>query len=334
MTAQPHFMNPLARIGIVGGGQLGRMLVQAATRLGCTCTILDPEPDCPAGQIAAQQLVGSCHDPEQLHQLASLSDVVTYEREDIDSMTLAALEQQGHAIHPSPQVLATIQDKLYQKQFLQAHGIPTARFVPLEQPNLADCQAFGYPQVQKARRGGYDGHGVRVMHTAADYAEHLPVPSLLEACVPIQKELAVLVARGMDGASVTYPVVEMVFHGEHNILDQLVAPARIPGKLAIKARELAQHTIQQLQGVGLFGVELFWDDQDRLLVNEIAPRTHNSGHHTLEANVTDQYEQQLRAILGLPLGNTETLSPAAMVNLFGAAGYSGAPSSGYVVRFR
>ncbi len=316
---------PLARIGIVGGGQLGRMLVQAAARFGCPCTILDPDPDCPAGQLAADQLVGSCHDADQLRQLAAVCDVITYEREDIDSTTLSELAAQGHAIYPEPQLLAIIRDKLTQKQYLQQHTIPTAPFVALDQPTQQACDDFGYPLVQKARCGGYDGRGVRIMRSAADFVHRLPVPSLLERYVPIQRELAVMVARGQDGNSVAYPPVEMHFHPEHNILDLLLAPADIPADTAAAAQALAVRVVDTLQGVGIFGIELFLDAQDQLLVNEIAPRTHNSGHHTLDAHVTDQFEQQLRVVLGLPPGSTEALSPAAMINLLGAADYHGTP---------
>lgn len=316
---------PLAHIGIVGGGQLGRMLVQAAARLGCPCTILDPDPDCPAGQLAAEQLVGSCHDADQLRQLAAACDVITYEREDIDSTALSELAAQGHAIYPEPRVLAIIQDKLTQKQYLQQRAIPTAPFVALDQPTRQACDEFGYPLVQKARCGGYDGRGVQVMRSAADFVHHLPMPSLLERHVPIQHELAVMVARGQDGRSVAYPPVEMHFHPEYNILDLLLAPANISTDQAAAAQALAVRVVDTLQGIGIFGIELFLDAQDQLLVNEIAPRTHNSGHHTLDAHVTDQFEQQLRAILGLPLGSTAALSPAAMINLLGAADYRGTP---------
>ncbi len=316
---------PLAHIGIIGGGQLGRMLVQAAARLGCSCTILDPDPDCPAGRLAANQLVGSCHDAHQLSQLADCCDVITYEREDINSETLSKLAAQGHTIYPEPQILAIIQDKLTQKEYLRQHDIPTAPFVALDQPTPQACADFGYPLVQKARRGGYDGRGVQIMRSAIDFAHHLPVPSLLEACVPIQKELAVMVVRGQDGNSITYPPVEMHFHPEHNLLDLLLSPADVSPDIAAAAQALALRVVNTLQGVGIFGIELFLDTQNRLLVNEIAPRTHNSGHHTLDAHITDQFEQQLRAILGLPLGSTDALSPAAMINLLGESNYRGTP---------
>jgi 5-(carboxyamino)imidazole ribonucleotide synthase len=315
-----------AHIGIIGGGQLGRMLVQAAARFGCSCTILDPDPDCPAGQIAANQLVGSCHDDTQLRRLAAACDLITYEREDINSETLGQLAAAGHTIYPEPHILAIIQDKLSQKQYLQQHNIPTAPFIALDRPNQQACDDFGYPLVQKARRGGYDGRGVQIMRSAADFVRHLPVPSLLEACVPIQKELAVMVTRGQDGHSIAYPPVEMHFHPEHNLLDLLLAPADIPTDIATAARDLALQVVNTLQGIGIFGIELFLDTQGQLLVNEIAPRTHNSGHHTLDANITDQFEQQLRAILGLPLGSTDALSPAAMINLLGASNSRGTPT--------
>jgi 5-(carboxyamino)imidazole ribonucleotide synthase len=179
--------------------------------------------------------------------------------------------------------------------------------------------------VQKARRGGYDGRGVAVMRDAEAFAGHLPVPSLIERFVEAEKELAVLVVRGLDGDCRCYPAVEMVFRPGENVLDMLLAPAEIDPEVAAQAQTLAQRAVQALQGVGVFGVELFLTRDGQLLVNEVAPRTHNSGHHTIEACVTDQFEQHLRAVLGLPLGSTEQLSPAAMINLLGAPGYRGRP---------
>ncbi len=316
---------PIARIGIIGGGQLGRMMAKAAKRLGCTCVILDPTPGSPAGQVAGHQIIGHYHDPATLRELAESCDVTTFDIEDIDTETLIQLEREGHQIHPSPQVLALIQDKLTQKQALADAGIPTAPFIPMPEPCPAAFADFGYPLVQKARRGGYDGRGVVILKSAADYPQHLPVPSLLERFIPASKELAVVVARGRDGDCRCYPVVEMCFRSGANILDLLLAPADIPAATEQAAEALAIRTLDILGGVGIFGVEMFLTEAGELLVNEVAPRTHNSGHHTIEANVTDQFEQHLRAVVGLPLGSTAQLSPAAMINLLGAPGHHGRP---------
>ena len=316
---------PIARIGLIGGGQLGRMLVKAAKRLGCTSVVLDPVEHSPAGQIATRQIVGGYHDADKIRELAADCDLLTFELENIDADTLAELEAEGKPVHPSAQVLKTIQDKLVQKRFLAEHDIPTSPFEAADSPDPERFAAFGYPLVQKARRGGYDGRGVVVMRSPEDFADHLPVPSLIERFVEAEKEIAVLVARNTKGEVATYPPVEMCFRPGANILDLLLAPADIDADTEERARAIAVQTVEALDGVGIFGVELFVTTEGQVLVNEIAPRTHNSGHHTIEANVTDQFEQHLRAILGLPLGSTDTLSPAAMLNLLGAPGESGRP---------
>ncbi len=313
----------IQRIGLIGGGQLGRMTVQAAARLGLDCVVLDPTPGSPAGQLAARQIEADCHNVDKIRELASQCDIITYELEDIHVDVLDELEQQGHRIAPSAQVLRTIQDKLRQKRFFQTHGIPSAEFMPIDAVALSSFAAFGFPLVQKTCRGGYDGRGVCIMHSPDDFAHHLSAPSFVERFIPASQEIAVLVARNQRGECATYPPVEMGFKPGHNILDILLAPANISDQLAESAVQIAEKTVDALQGVGLFGVEMFIDPDNRILVNEVAPRTHNSGHHTIEANITDQFEQHLRAIIGLPLGSTKTLSPAAMLNLLGAPDQSG-----------
>lgn len=316
---------PVAHVGIIGGGQLGRMLVAAAKRIGCVCTVLDPYPNSPAGQLSGQQIVGTYHDPAALRELVTACDVTTFDIEDIDTDVLAALSREGHRIYPCPGLLADIQDKLRQKQVLADADIPSAGFAPADAPSAEAFAAFGYPLVQKARRGGYDGRGVQVMRAAADFAKHLPMPSLVERFVPARYELAVMVARGQDGTTVSYPVVEMCMRPDENVLDLLIAPARIDAATAAAARRLAVDTVEALMGVGIFGVEMFLTASGELLVNEVAPRTHNSGHYTIEACTTDQFEQHLRAIAGLPLGATDLLCPAAMLNLLGEPGFKGRP---------
>lgn len=319
------FPFPVARIGLIGGGQLGRMMVKAAKRLGCTCVVLDPVPGSPAAQVAGHQIVGDYSDPGRLRELAEACDLITFELEDVETETLLTLQQEGHQIRPEPGLLATIQDKYRQKCFLADAGIPTSPFADMPVADEGAFAAFGYPLVQKARRGGYDGRGVAVLRDPSAFADHLPVAGFVERFVEADKELAVIVARNVDGDCRTYPVVEMRFHASGNVLDFLVAPAQIPADVARQAEALAVQTVVAMHGVGVFGVELFLTRRGELLVNEVAPRTHNSGHHTIEACVTDQFEQHLRAVLGLPLGETRQLSPAAMVNLLGEPGYVGRP---------
>jgi len=314
---------PLARIGIIGGGQLGRMMVRKATQLGFAAIVLDPTPNSPAGQVAGHQIVGDFFDPAKLRELAELCDVTTFDIETIDSEALEKLLDEGFSILPSPHLLAVIQNKLTQKQLLEDRSIATGKFIELEEPSPEALADFGYPLVQKAQRGGYDGRGVEIFQDDSKPDRILPVPSLLEEYIDCEKELAVMVARGLDGETRVYPVVEMVFDVEANILDQLIAPARIDKGQAKSAQELAVKTVEAIEGVGVFGIELFLARDGRMLVNEIAPRTHNSGHYTIEACVTDQFEQQIRAITGLPLGSTEQLKPAVMINLLGENGYSG-----------
>ncbi len=293
------------------------MMVPPAKRLGFDVVVLDPTPRSPAGQLADDQVVGGFDDPAALARLAARADVLTYDLEHVHLDALRALSDAGHRLHPHPDVLAIIQDKGRQRAFFAEQGLPGPRFVALDAPPTADdLAAFGGPVMQKARWGGYDGRGVRRLADAA--ATPMPVPSLLEAWVPIERELGVMVARGEDGAEAVWPPVEMAFDPETHMLDALVAPARIAPALRRRAEVLAAEAVDALGGVGVFGVELFLTPDGELLVNEVAPRPHNSGHYTMEAAVTDQFEQHVRAVTGLPLGSTRLLSPAATVNLVGA----------------
>ncbi len=320
-----ELLYPIARIGIIGGGQLGRMLVRKAHQLGCSVTILDPTPGSPAGQMADRQLVGNYFDEALIRELVETSEVTTFDLENIDAAILSRLAAEGNRILPDPHLLAIIQDKVLQKEKLRQFGLPTSPFLAVDVPDRETFSAFGYPLVQKARRGGYDGRGVAVLRSESDWEKHLPVPGLIEQYIPFVKELAVLVARSTSGETSVYPVTEMVFIGEANVMDMLVAPADISPELAHKAQQLAVETIQAFDGVGVFGVELFLTAQEDVLINEISPRTHNSGHYTIEACITDQFEQHLRAILGFPLGDAGQMIPAALINLLGAPGYTGRP---------
>ena len=313
---------PLARVGIIGGGQLGRMMVKK--QLGCEVHILDPYPQSPAGVVATRQTIGRFDDPEKIREVVEACDVTTYDIEHIDAGILATLESEGNVIYPSPSLLATVQDKLLQKEHLVAHGIPTSPFIAVDEPTMEDAVAFGFPLVQKARKGGYDGKGVSVIRSADDHGALLHCPSIFEKMVDIDVELAVMVARNPQGEIATYPVTEMEFDHRANLLDLLLVPARVSDAISKEAQELAARVVTTLDGVGVFGVEMFLDRSGTLLINEVAPRPHNSGHYTLNACVTCQFEQHIRAILGLPLGSAHLWSPATMINLVGEPGTQGA----------
>ncbi|MEM1203834.1 MAG: 5-(carboxyamino)imidazole ribonucleotide synthase [Acidobacteriota bacterium] len=316
---------PVMAVGIIGGGQLARMMITEATKLGFEVTVLDPAPQSPAGRLAGSQIVAEFTDPEGLRKIVRASDITTYDLENIDTGILHALAEEGNTIYPRPSLLEVIQDKLRQRDALAGAGIPMPEYQGVDEATPEALAEFGYPLVQKLRRGGYDGRGVQVLDSAADAGDALPGPSLFERKVAIDKELALMVARTPDGEVRTHPVVEMVFDPKANILDHLLAPARISSAVADEARRMGVAAVEALGGIGIFGVELFLDTEGRLYLNELAPRPHNSGHYTIEACVTSQYEQHVRAVAGLPLGVTDQLLPAAMVNLLGAPGAHGTP---------
>jgi 5-(carboxyamino)imidazole ribonucleotide synthase len=325
MIETNSFPYPIKRIGIIGGGQLGKMSAMAAKQMGFYVTVLDEMPQCPASHIADAQIVGNLYDAEKIKALAKVSDVLTYEIEHIDTQILKSLHNEGYSIYPSPTVLAIIQDKLLQKQMLQKHGIPVPAFQVLNELTAETFSKLNFPIVQKARTGGYDGKGVVVLKSSADIDKALSTPSMFEEFIEFQKELAIIIARTETGEMAAYPVVEMVFDDKTNICDIVAAPAKIDDVITKKARQIALHAIESLDAVGVFGVEMFLTLNGEILVNEIAPRPHNSGHYTIEACITSQFEQLIRIISGLPLGITELLKPAAMLNLLGEEGYTGQP---------
>lgn len=318
-----NYSYPVARVGIVGGGQLARMKVLAAHLLGLESVILDPDASCPASGVASAQIVGDVSDPQKQRELVESCDVTTFDIENIETAELIKLEAEGQRIYPSPRLLESLQNKLIQKQLLANAGIATSEFTTVEELTEKSFADFGYPLVQKTQRGGYDGRGVAVIKTADDFAKHLDAPSFIERFVRAEKELAVMVARSEDGSICSYPVVEMKINIDHNVLETVCVPSIISAEIEIAAKSLAERSIEVLDGVGVFGVEMFLDKEDNILINEIAPRTHNSGHYTIEACATDQFEQHLRAVTGLPLGSSELLCPAVMINLLGAEGSSG-----------
>ncbi|WP_039763546.1 5-(carboxyamino)imidazole ribonucleotide synthase [Caldicellulosiruptor sp. F32] len=319
------FGYPLMKIGIIGGGQLGKMLSQKAKQMGFYVISLDPSVACPAASVSDELIVSDFYNPEKLKELVEKSDITTYEIEHINTSVLKELYDKGYNILPSPYCLEIIQDKLKQKQVLQSAGLPVPRFERVESFDISFFESFGFPLVQKATKGGYDGRGVVVIKSKDDINKVLKTESYIEEFVDVEKELAVVVARNKKGDVVSYPVVEMVFDETANILDMLIVPARVEKDIEDEAKKIAIKAVEALQGVGVFGVELFLTKDRKILINEIAPRPHNSGHYTIEACITSQFEQHLRAICDLPLGSTKLLSPAVMINLLGEDGYKGTP---------
>ena len=311
------------KIGIIGGGQLGKIMSQKAKKMGFHVTILDPTFNCPAAQVSDKHIMGGFYDKEKLEQLVQETVVTTYELEHIDTSILKELFDHGHRIHPSPYVMELIQNKYEQKKLLDEKGIPVPLYKDVK--NDKDLEALGFPVIQKAKMGGYDGKGVQMLKSKEDVANCLKTESFIEELVDIDKELAVIVARNIEGEIKCYPVVEMLFDERVNICDSVMAPARISKEIEEKCIEISTKAIQVLKGVGIFGVELFLTSKGEILLNEIAPRPHNSGHYTVEACATSQFEQIIRAVTNLPLGSTKLISPAVMVNLLGEEGYEGEP---------
>ena len=309
-------------IGIIGGGQLGRMLTLAAQPLGFNVLVINPTPDSPAAQVGAKEIVADLYDPAALRALAERADFLTIEIEHLDADALEALSDLGKPINPAPKTIRLIQDKLQQKIFLQENDIPVAPFAGVE--NVTEAEAllaqFGGKMLLKTRHGAYDGRGNMVVSNTAEIQEAFTrfADSQLyaEQFVPFTKELAVMVARGTDGQIAIYPVVETIH--ERNICVEVLAPAPVEDDIREAAAVLADKVAELLEGAGMFGIEMFFTEDGQVLVNEIAPRVHNSGHYTMDASRTSQFEQHVRAITGLPLGSTDLLAPAAvMINILG-----------------
>ncbi len=323
-------------LGIIGGGQLGLMMLEPARRLGIRTCVIDPAADAPCARRADLFILGSLSDPEKLRDVVGRSDVTTYEIEHIETSTLQSLADAGAVIHPSPASLSLIQDKLVQRRLLADRSLPVPDFEAVATDDGADEAAaaaggrgtvspFGYPVVRKARRGGYDGKGVFVLRGPEDPLA--PVESFWERFVEVELELSVLVVRSRTGEIRCYDPVEMQVDAEGSLLRRAIAPARIPPETADYARRLAEATVEVFDSVGVFAVELFLAGDGRLMVNEVAPRPHNSGHHSIEAAVTSQFEEHIRAVCGLPLGSTRTLCPAVTVNIVGPPGLPAGPPS-------
>lgn len=312
----------MKKIGILGGGQLGRMLIQKGIDWNIDFHALDPDADAPCRHIAMFEH-GKLTDFETVLEFAKNMDIITIEIENVSTKALRELEKLGKSVYPQAEVIELIQDKRTQKEFYRKHNIPTSEFVLTNGAEDVKSHANFLPAVNKLGREGYDGRGVQVIQSAADLDKAFNAPGLLEKFVDLEKEISVIVARNVSGEVVSYPPVEMVFHPEANLVEYLFSPAEIDARIAHTADTIARSVIEKLKMVGLLAVEMFVTKNGEVLVNEIAPRPHNSGHQTIEANITSQYEQHLRAILDLPLGSTKMIKPSAMVNLLGEDGFSG-----------
>lgn len=310
------------RIGIVGGGQLGRMLAFEAKKMGFTVTVTDPTPASPAGQVVDEQIVAAYNDEDAIRQLADKSDFLTFEVELANAKVLDELTQKGIQVNPSAKTLEIIKDKLKQKEFLKNENVPVADFIAVESRDdiVKTAKKFGYPLLLKARFDAYDGRGNVLIQKEKDIEKGLKKllgrKLYVEKFVPFVKELAIMVARSTKGEIVCYPVVETIH--KNNICHIVFAPAPIDRKVQRNVQLLAKKVMQKLKGAGVFGIEMFLDKKNEIYINEIAPRVHNSGHYTIEACVTSQFEQHVRAITGMPLGNTSMITPAAvMINILG-----------------
>lgn len=312
-------------IGILGGGQLGKMLIQEAVNWDLRLAVLDPAADAPCAALTHAFVQGDFRDFDTVYRFGKGRDLVTIEFEDVNADALEALEKEGVKVFPQPRVLRIIKDKGLQKQFYTDNNIPTAPYALVQQAaEIADC-GIPLPFFQKLRTGGYDGYGVRKVATEDDLARAFDAPSVIEAKADLYKELSVIVSRNEKGEISHFPPVDMEFNPESHMVQFLFAPAEIDAPTEARAIEIARTVIEKLEMVGLLAVELFLTRQGDIWVNEIAPRPHNSGHHTIEANITSQYEQHLRAICNLPPGDTAAMSAAVMVNLLGEKEYTGAP---------
>ncbi|MEQ8414954.1 MAG: 5-(carboxyamino)imidazole ribonucleotide synthase [Imperialibacter sp.] len=311
------------KIGILGGGQLGRMLIQSGIDFNIPFKVIDPDPSAPCKDLVDGFVNGNLKDFDTVYKFGKDCDVVTIEIEHVNTQALRKLEEEGKKVFPQPHIIELIQDKRLQKQFYQKEGIPTAEFVLTENAADVATHADFLPAVNKLGREGYDGRGVQVIRSEKDLTKAFDQPGLLEKLIDFEKELSVIVARNEQGEIKTFPVVELVYHPEANLVEFLFSPAQISSEVEQKARALAEKVITKLGMVGLLAVEMFLTKDGEILVNEVAPRPHNSGHQTIEANITSQYEQHLRSILGWPLGSTRAHTPAAMVNLLGEEGFQG-----------
>lgn len=311
------------KLGILGGGQLGRMLIQEAMNLNVTTHVLDPDVNAPCKNICDKFVSGSLTDYETVYNFGKKTDLITIEIEKVNVDALQKLEDEGILVYPQARIIRLIQDKGLQKEFLKHNDIPSAPFQLIASPEGLKKASMPLPYIQKLRRDGYDGRGVCKLVSQEDFSKAFTGPSLIEQWIDFETELAVIVARNGNGEIKAFPCVEMEFNPEANLVEYLIAPSILDFEILQRAEALAIKVADNLKIIGVLAVEMFLTKTGEILVNEVAPRPHNSGHHTIEGNCTSQFEQHLRAIFNLPLGDTKSVSNAVMINLLGEPGYEG-----------
>ena len=318
------------KLGILGGGQLGKMLIQAASKWDIKTYVLDPDSECSSRSICNYFEKGSFKDYQTVYDFGKKVDLITFEIEHVNTDALKQLEKEGKKIYPQPNALDIIKDKGLQKEFYKKHNIPTSKFKLFSSKqeiiSAIEDKVIQLPFVQKSRTDGYDGKGVQTVKNTQDFQLIFDTPSLIEELVAIEKELAVVVSRNKNGNVKTFPIVEMEFSEDANLVEQLICPSAVSKSIAKEASDIAEKIITHLKMVGNLAVEFFLDKNGEILVNEVAPRPHNSGHHTIERTITSQFEQHLRAILNLPLGSTKLISPSVMINILGHPSHNGIAS--------
>jgi 5-(carboxyamino)imidazole ribonucleotide synthase len=321
MSEQRFYNN--FKLGVLGGGQLGRMLIQSCVNLDVFTSVLDPDSQAPCAGFSNEFKTGSLSDYETVYNFGKTVDLLTIEIENVNTKALKQLENEGLKVFPQSDVIEIIQDKRVQKKFFKDNRIPTAEFVLIDAKSEISQHKDFLPAFQKLGKGGYDGGGVTRISSLDDLDKAFDAPSLLEKAVDFEKEISVITARNSKGDIEVFPVVECVFHPAYNLVDYLISPADISQEIEQKAKEIAILVTEKLAIVGILAIEMFLTKDGEILVNECAPRPHNSGHQTIDANYTSQYEQHLRAILNLPLGSTKIRQASAMVNVLGEDGFAG-----------
>src|ERR1700710_674042 len=311
------------RLGILRGGQLGRMLIQQAINYNVTVKVLDPDREAPCRKLCDEFTIGSLSDYETVYKFGKKVDLLTIEIEKVNVDALEQLEKEGVKVYPQPRIIRLIQDKGLQKQFFKENNIPTAPFQVISSAQQLKESHIPFPYIQKLRRDGYDGLGVYKVIDESYLDKAFTEPSLIERWVDFEKEIGVIVARNENGEIKTFPMVEMEFNPDANLVEFLIAPSTLHFEIQQEAAQIATKIANDLKIVGVLAVEMFLDKHGKILVNELAPRPHNSGHQTIEGNIVSQFEQHLRAIFNQPLGDTACLNNAIMINILGEAGHEG-----------
>ncbi len=317
------YLCAMQKIGILGGGQLGRMLLQAAANYPFETFVLENDPDCPAAHLCHHFTCGDIKDFDAVYNFGKDLDAITIEIENVNVEGLERLENEGKKVFPRPHVLKTIKNKILQKQYYQQHEIPTAEFVVTENLEELDSRKNFLPAVHKLGEGGYDGRGVQILNNLEDLQRGFNKPAVLEKLIHIHKEISQIIAINDKGETAIYPAVEMLFDPVLNLLDYQLCPAQLDTKILWKAEAIALAVVRNFKSPGIFAVEMFIHKNGDVFVNETAPRVHNSGHHTIEAHYSSQFDMLWRVMLGYPLGNTNVIMPSIMVNIVGAEGFSG-----------